>query len=109
MSELNVLQRIFSSLDKVVEVGLTKLLPRVMKPSVTLAKRYAPVDTGKLRGTVKYTQTGLKGAIETDTSYAKYVQQADPFVIRAINDKADSVDSKLTDIAYDLVKKTVEK
>ena len=82
---------VLDELDSKVEIALEKIGLR----AETHAKRYCPVDTGRLRNSISHTQSGDIAYIGTNVEYAQDVefgtskQKPQPYLKPAVTDHVD--------------------
>ena len=82
---------VLDELDLKIEVALEKIGLR----AETHAKKYCPVDTGRLRNSISHTQSGDSAYIGTNVEYATYVefgtskQKPQPYLKPAVTDHID--------------------
>ena len=82
---------VLDELDSKVEIALEKIGLR----AETHAKKYCPVDTGRLRNSISHTQSGDTEYIGTNVEYAPYVefgtskQKAQPYLKPAVTNHID--------------------
>ena len=82
---------VLDELDSKVEIALEKIGLR----AETHAKKYCPVDTGRLRNSISHTQSGDTEYIGTNVEYAPYVefgtskQKPQPYLKPAVTDHVD--------------------
>ena len=82
---------VLDELDSKVEIALEKIGLR----AETHAKKYCPVDTGRLRNSISHTQSGDTEYIGTNVEYAPYVefgtstQKAQPYLKPAVTNHVE--------------------
>ena len=82
---------VLDELDSKVEIALEKIGLR----AETHAKKYCPVDTGRLRNSISHTQSGDTEYIGTNVEYAQDVefgtskQKAQPYLKPAVTNHID--------------------
>lgn len=86
-------------IDDIVERELTDSANNIEKQ----AKNITPVDTGRLRASIKADVRGLEANIGTDVEYARFVHdgtykmEARPFLYEAADGELEGIEDKIAD------------
>lgn len=86
-------------IDDIVERELTDSANNIEKQ----AKNITPVDTGRLRASIKADVRGLEANIGTDVEYARFVHdgtykmEARPFLYEAADGELEGIEDRIAD------------
>lgn len=86
-------------IDDIVERELTDSANNIEKQ----AKNITPVDTGRLRASIKADVKGLEANIGTDVEYARFVHdgtykmEARPFLYEAADGELEGIEDRIAD------------